>query len=88
MTLNDLLPIILILAFLPVVVFREKWINRVPRWLHVAIPSAAAMFFIVFAILSPEKRSEGLLVAYFGGLAAYVMYRKAKRGSLTPEQKE
>lgn len=72
----SILPLILILLFLPLAVLGKQWEARLPQWSVVIALGGIFVFFAVSAMLQPDLRYNNLLFALFALVLMYHYYKK------------
>jgi hypothetical protein len=77
-SLQDILPILLILLFVPLAIYGKKWEASLPVWVPYLIFGGIGTFFVISAVLQPALRYKNLLFAFFAFTLLYWTYRKKK----------
>lgn len=74
----DILPLLLILLFLPLAIYGRKWEEKLPGWVSSLVFAGIGLFFLISAVIQPDLRYNNLLFAFFAFLLLYRSYKMTK----------
>ena len=84
--MQPFLPLLLMLAFLPLALFGNRIQSHLPRWVPYAFFIATGVFFAVSAVVQEPYRTQNLLFTFFSFLLLIVHGRRSSMVRADPRR--